>query len=381
MRSARHILIVNGRKVQQPVFIIGAPHSGTHLLARALKRADGVHLTIGQSSVLRVIYAFARRPSIHDGRGEAAASVLRDAFGQGWRITAHGCLECVPECREAAGLGTGTGPCATERGLQLYGDASPDLAYCAEALTDAFPDARIVQFIRDGRDVVACMLRDPAILSWFKPSFANLDTEFPNPFFGVETEEDRDGWRGPVDGRQVRDALAGGGPAGRPAAAQPARGAAHHGALRDADRAARRDRVGDFRVRRHGAAGRRRCAKLRDAPSITAGGWRRALSPDQAADVEKVAGEELRRVGYALIQRPRKPTASGGPKVRPPASRALAARRVTVLSASTTRRLRRSARYRPSEPGLVPGEWPMCRRVTAAGRGAQRGVRGVVPPG
>ena len=115
MRSARHILIVNGRKVQQPVFIIGAPHSGTHLLARALKRADGVHLTIGQSSVLRVIYAFARRPSIHDGRGEAAASVLRDVFGQGWRITPHGCMECVPECREAAGLGAGIGPCATER--------------------------------------------------------------------------------------------------------------------------------------------------------------------------------------------------------------------------------------------------------------------------
>ena len=196
MRSVRHILIVNGRKVQQPVFIIGAPHSGTHLLARALKRADGVHLTIGQSSVLRVIYAFARRPSIHDGRGEAAAAVLRDAFGQGWRITPHGCMECVPECREAAGLGDGIGPCATERGLTLYGDASPDLAYCAEALTDAFPDARIVQFIRDGRDVVACMLRDPAILSWFKPSFANIDSEFPNPFFGVETEEDRDVWAG-----------------------------------------------------------------------------------------------------------------------------------------------------------------------------------------
>jgi len=112
MPSTRHILIVNGRKVRQPVFIIGAPHSGTHLLARALKRSDGVHLTIGQSSVLRVIYAFARRPSIHDGRGEAAASVLRDAFGQGWRITPHGCMDCVPECREAAGL-------AAERGVSV----------------------------------------------------------------------------------------------------------------------------------------------------------------------------------------------------------------------------------------------------------------------
>jgi len=299
MRSARHILIVNGRKVQQPVFIIGAPHSGTHLLARALKRADGVHLTIGQSSVLRVIYAFARRPSIYDGRGEAAASVLRDAFGQGWRITAHGCLECVPECRDAARLGTRTGPCATERGLRLYGDASPDLSYCAEALTDAFPDARIVQFIRDGRDVVACMLRDPAILSWFKPSFANLDSEFPNPFFGVETEADRDiwtslslaaksamRWRGAVRlAARLRRSL----PAEqlitvryetlieRPAATATAISAFVGVPL---------------------APGQMR--ELKQAPSSTAGGWRRALSADETADVEKVAGKELRRVGYAL---------------------------------------------------------------------------------
>src|ERR1700753_2157076 len=179
MPSTRHILIVNGRKVRQPVFIIGAPHSGTHVLAQALKRSDGVHLTIGQAEVLRGIYALARRASIHNGRGEAAASVLRDAFGQSWRITPHGCLECVPECREAAGLAPGAvGPWAHGRGLSIFGDASPDLAYCAEGLTDAFPDARIIQFIRDGRDVVSCMLQDQAILSWFKSSFAHLVTEF-----------------------------------------------------------------------------------------------------------------------------------------------------------------------------------------------------------
>jgi hypothetical protein len=306
MRSARHILIVNGRKVQQPVFIIGAPHSGTHLLARAMKRSDGVHLTIGQSSVLRVIYAFARRPSIHDGRGEAAASVLRDAFGQGWRITPHGCMECVPECREAAGITDGIGPCATERGLQLYGDASPDLAYCAEALTSTFPDARIVQFIRDGRDVVACMLRDPAILSWFKPSIANIDAEFPNPFFGVETEEDRVGWPGLS-------------PAGKCALRW-------RGAVRQAARlrrslpaeqlftvryetlierpAATASAISEFVGVSLPAAQMR---ELRKTPtSVSVGGWRGALSPDQAADVEMIAGEELRRVGYALsgVRRP-----------------------------------------------------------------------------
>jgi hypothetical protein len=49
-----------------------------------------------------------------------------------------------------------------ERGITRYGDASPDLLYCAESLVDAFPDARLVQIIRDGRDAAAGMLTDPA---------------------------------------------------------------------------------------------------------------------------------------------------------------------------------------------------------------------------
>ena len=80
------------------------------------------------------------------------------------------------------------------RGLETFGDASPDLIYTAEALTYAFPDARIIQVIRDGRDVVASMLADPVVMSWYRPSFVNVDTEFPNPFFGIESAEDRDLW-------------------------------------------------------------------------------------------------------------------------------------------------------------------------------------------
>jgi len=69
MPTRSYILVVNGRKVRQPVFVIGAPHSGTDLLARALKRSHGFHVTIGQPSVLSVAYAFARTPSIQEGRG------------------------------------------------------------------------------------------------------------------------------------------------------------------------------------------------------------------------------------------------------------------------------------------------------------------------
>src|SRR5580698_8704173 len=195
MPSALHILIVNSRNVHQPVFVVGAPHSGADLIGRALKTSTSFHVTMGQPSVLRVVYAFARRPSMYQGRTQAAATVIRDAFAQGWQVTPHSCLECTRECRSAAGLAADAiGPCVEVRGLETFGDASPDLIYCAEALTDAFPDARIVQVLRDGRDAVASMLADPVVMSWFRPSFVNVDTEFPNPFFGLEDPEDRDLW-------------------------------------------------------------------------------------------------------------------------------------------------------------------------------------------
>jgi len=195
MRTARHILIVNSLSVYEPVFVLGAPHSGADLIGRALKASGSFHVTMGQPSVLRVVYAFARRPSMHQGRNQAAATVIRDAFAQGWRVTPNGCLECTRQCRAAGGLAAdAVGPCAEVRDLERFGDASPDLIYCADALTYAFPDARIVQVIRDGRDVVASMLADPVVMAWYRPSLVNVDSEFPNPFFGIESESDRQIW-------------------------------------------------------------------------------------------------------------------------------------------------------------------------------------------
>ena len=258
MPSARHILIVNSRSVHQPVFVVGAPHSGADLIGRALKASAGFHVTIGQPSVLRTVYAFARRPSMHQGRTQAAATVIRDAFAQGWQVTSHSCLECTRECRAAAGLAAdAVGPCVELRGLETFGDASPDLIYCAEALTYAFPDARIVQVVRDGRDVVASMLADPVVMSWFRPSFVNVDTEFPNPFFGIESV------RGPrpvataVPGRPVRAALALVRAPGRQAAPQPAVRPAEDHPLRAPAEQAGRGAGRPVPLRRHHRAGGR----------------------------------------------------------------------------------------------------------------------------
>ena len=301
MPARPHILVVNGRKVRQPVFVIGAPHSGTDLLARALKQSDGFHVTMGKPAVLSVVHAFARSPSIQRGRGEAATTVLRDAFAQAWQVSAHGCMGCSPPCREA-GQVDGAGICVAERDIVRYGDASPDLIYCADGLVDAFPDARIVQIIRDGRDVVAGMLGDSGALSWFSPGVANVESEFPNPFFGIETEEDREAW--PQLSPSARCAL-------RWRWSVRLAAGLHHGlpagqlkTLRYEHLMSKPDEVlsdlskfvgvtvAAAEIRNEARTLRTR-GRSRGAPT-----HQRSLGSQDIAQVEKIAGEELRRLGY-----------------------------------------------------------------------------------
>ena len=297
MPTARHILIVNSRSVHQPVFVVGAPHSGAELIGRALKAAPGFHVTIGQPSVLRTVYAFARRPSMYQGRTQAAATVIRDAFAQGWQIGAASCLECTPQCRSAAGLRQAeVGPCAELRGLARFGDASPDLTYCAEALVAAFPDALIVQVVRDGRDSVAAMLTDQVAKSWFRPSVVNIETEFPNPFYGVEDETDRLQWPSLSDAGKC--AMRWRGAIRIAARLRKALPGDQLKTLRYEDMA--RD-PGTAAAMLTGFTGSKIAAPVTPTTKrakLQQNEWRRTLSYSQLADVEKVAGEELRRLGY-----------------------------------------------------------------------------------
>jgi hypothetical protein len=293
-----HILVVNGRKVRQPVFVIGAPHSGADLLGRAVKQSPGFHLTIGQEAVQGVVYAFARSPSIQRGRSDAAATVLRDAFAQAWQVTAHCCLTCSPFCRDA-GLVSGPSCCVAERDIVRYGDASPDLMYCADALVDAFPDARLVQIVRDGRDVVAAMLADPQALAWFKPGVVNVETEFPNPFFGIETEEDLAIW--PDLSAAGKCAMRWRGAVRVMARLRTSLGAEQLTTLRyetmvqqAAATAATVSRFVGDKVDPVAV----RAARREGQPSPEPGAWRMQLTAAQLTEIESVAGPDLRRVGY-----------------------------------------------------------------------------------
>jgi hypothetical protein len=293
----RHILIVNARNVTQPVFVIGAPHSGAEAVGRALKISPGFHVTIGQQSVLQAVYGFARRPSLYSGRGEAAAAVMRDAFAQGWQIGPTSCLECTPQCRSAAGLRQAeVGPCVEQRGLDRFGDATPELTYCAEALVSAFPDALIVQVVRDGRDSVAAMLGDQGALSWFKPSVVNIETEFPNPFYGVEDESDRLRW--PSLSEAGKCAMRWRGAIRIAARLRKALPADQLKTLRYEDMARSPGVAAAALTTFTGSTIAAPVTPSTRRAALEQNEWRRTLSYGQLADVEKVAGEELRRLGY-----------------------------------------------------------------------------------
>ncbi|MFG3438620.1 sulfotransferase family protein [Nonomuraea sp. NPDC047897] len=299
MRLPPHILVVNGIKVRRPVFLLGAPHSGADLVGRALKRSPGFHVTMGRASVAHVVYAFARKPSIAESSG--AVRVLRDALAESWQVLPGSCGRCAEPCREAGGVTAG-GPCVAPGSVTRFGDASPDLLYCAPVLQRAFPDARFVQLIRDGRDVVADMLDDPACLTWFKPAMLTGQTEFPNAFLGVNRDEHVEKWKGmPVAGKcalrwrsavRLNAALRRDLPEERlltvryeDLALQPARTVA-----------ALTDFLGSrvSKVALYGGG---------DGPPLGGrgaepGAWRTRLRPADATLVEKVARQELMRLGY-----------------------------------------------------------------------------------
>ncbi|MFC0040965.1 sulfotransferase family protein [Actinomadura rayongensis] len=314
MRSTPHILVIHGTKVRRPVFVLGAPHSGADLIARAVKRSAGFHLTSGRPSVLRVTYAFARRPQIAADRVVGAARVLRDAYAESWQISARSCAECPPECRELAGLrlragasraeAERTGPCVESQRVERFGDASPDLLYSADVLLDAFPDAQLVQVIRDGRDVVADMLGDERCMAWFRPGLANLDTVFPNPFLGVEDVEDRDRW--PSAAPAVKCALRWRGAVRLSARLRAQTPEDQLLTLRYEDLVRRPTEIArtlsgylEAEISTGTVAGLVRPRDRRAAEPET-GIWRDRLSPRQVVQVERVAETELTRLGYTL---------------------------------------------------------------------------------
>jgi hypothetical protein len=136
-------------------------------------------------------------------------------------------------------------------------------------------------------------------MAWYRPSFVNVDTEFPNPFFGVESEDDREMWpRLSPAGRcalrwrwSVRLAalLYHSLPAGQLKTIR------YEHLMEKPEEAL--PELNRFTGTTLASAGIREEARGH-ARSRRSPAYERSLRTEDIAEIEKIAGEELRRLGY-----------------------------------------------------------------------------------
>jgi hypothetical protein len=120
------------------VFVVGTGRCGTASMAALLSRVPGG----------RIVHELT--PALHD---EARAS-LRGMLPR------HALVELLHRTRDPAVIG----------GTQVSGEANQRLSFVLPALAEAFPHARIIWLLRDGRDAIASM----HARLWYHPREATL---------------------------------------------------------------------------------------------------------------------------------------------------------------------------------------------------------------
>lgn len=121
-----------GRLDDRLVFVVGSPRSGTTFLASAIGSLPGF-VDLGEVAPLK-----AAAPELAHLPPQIAAKRLRRILALARRVGLVGSIRAVEQ--------------------------TPEVAYLVEAVSIAYPEARIVHAVRDGRDV-ACSLLEKGWLS------------------------------------------------------------------------------------------------------------------------------------------------------------------------------------------------------------------------
>ena len=249
-----------GRRDDRLVFVVGSPRSGTTFLAGAIGSVPGF-VDLGEVAPVK-----AAIPDLVGLPTAAAAGRLRGILGTARRVGLVGSVRPVEQ--------------------------TPEMAHLLDAAVTAFPQARVVHIVRDGRDVVCSLLEK----GWLGPDRAGAADDAGiaygvEPRFWVEPER-RQVFTTVSDARRAAWAWRRYVSAARSAATPPYE--LRYEAMAGDPDAAAADLAAylDAPVEPLAEA-------LREVHTSSVGRFRNDLSAEQLADVLAEAGSLLVELGYA----------------------------------------------------------------------------------
>lgn len=246
-----------GRLDDRLVFVVGSPRSGTTFLAHAIGLLPGF-LDLGEVAPLK-----AAVPELAALTSREAAARLRRILAVARRVGLVGTVRPVEQ--------------------------TPEMAFLVRAVPFAYPAARVVHIVRDGRDVVCSLLEKP----WLRREQAQVD-DAGVPYgayarFWVEPER-RGEFEAATDARRAAWVWR-----SYHTAARGAEGALE---IRYEDLATDPTAVATSLAAHLDVPVEPLVAALEQAHASSVGRYRSELSAAQLEDVEAEAGTLLRELGY-----------------------------------------------------------------------------------
>ena len=245
-----------GRLDDRLVFVVGSPRSGTTFLAGAIGSLPGF-LDLGEVAPVK-----AAVPELAGLASEEAARRLRRILAVSRRVGLVGAVRAVEQ--------------------------TPEAAFLVRAIPLAYPEARAVHIVRDGRDVVCSLLEKP----WLRGAEAEAD-DAGVPYgayarFWVEPDR-RSEFEAASDARRAAWVW-------RSYVTAARAGDVHE--IRYEQLVTDPETVGDDLARSLGTAAEPLTEALRRAHAESVGRYRTDLSAEQLSEVEAEAGDLLGELGY-----------------------------------------------------------------------------------
>ncbi|MGH9287357.1 MAG: sulfotransferase family protein [Acidimicrobiales bacterium] len=145
-----------------PIFVIGAPRSGTTLLRIMLSSHRRIYIPPESDFIPRLYLGRARTPMGRDRALRDAQVILgHRRFLREWRDAVPdpaAFVDALPELTPAALLDALYRAYAAHHGAARWGDKSPIYTHYIPLLAEIFPSAQFVHLIRDGRDAALSTL-------------------------------------------------------------------------------------------------------------------------------------------------------------------------------------------------------------------------------